>query len=72
MPDSLCVCCCLVCRPTGPYDPRQYLGGLAVVPESWRADLRKEQAKAAVPWQRVTDHIHRHGEAAQQFPGFQG
>jgi hypothetical protein len=60
VPVSLFVHCFLLL--TGPYDPREYLGGVAVVPQSWRADLRKELAKAVVPWQRVIDLIHRHGE----------
>lgn len=52
-----------VCLPAGPYDPRQYLGGLSAVPDSWKVDLPDQRVKAAVPWQQVMDHIHRHGKA---------
>jgi hypothetical protein len=53
----------MICLPAGPYDPRQYLGGLATVPDSWKVDLPAQRVKAAVPWQQVMDHIHRHGKA---------
>lgn len=59
----------LAACPAGPYDPRQYLGGMAAVPDSWKVDLPAERAKAAKPWQLVMDHVHRHGEAHARCQG---